>query len=72
MYLQTWQYAVKLPKPALKFIQKYCPHDPSKTEWGHSLGSGLIDQWCRWCNFHSRIPTTEMPETWLKAKGLLE
>ncbi len=41
---------------------KLIGHEWSETERGYH-GTGTIDVWCRWCNFHEEVPIEEMPES---------
>ncbi len=62
-YLQTWQWVCRFPKPIKKIIQCLCGikgHHWSKTEKGYS-GCGMVDLWCRWCNFHTSVLISEIP-----------
>lgn len=53
---------------AEKLCGKILGHEWSKTERGYH-GTGTIDVWCRWCNFHADIPIEEMPESAHLAEG---
>ena len=63
-YYQTWDYCARLPnwlQTKLQFACGKCTgHDWSETESGYS-GAGMLDVWCRWCNFPSQVPISEMP-----------